>query len=134
MDPRLKQALDRGVEALKELVAAEGGHMSAREAAFRLEVSVEVLENMYQAHQVVGMMIDGELRVFRWQFDADDRLLAGLGEVLRALDGMHGQDDAGRLLFFLQPRHSLNRRRPLDLLRDGEIERVVWSARDYVGE
>lgn len=40
------QARDRGVDALKELVAAGSNHMSAREAAFRLEVSLEALESM----------------------------------------------------------------------------------------
>lgn len=126
----MKIALERGVLELQKLVQADGGHMSVREAAFRLEVSMEAVEDMYRAHQVVGMMSEGELRIFRWQLDEDDRLLEGLAEVLRALDGM---DDAGRLLFFLEHRLSLDGRRPLDRLRDGEIERIIWPAREYVG-
>ena len=65
-----------------------------------------------------------------WQFDERGRggVLGGLEDVL----GSFGGEDAWmRASFFLRENGRLEDKRPLDALRDGEIESVERAARAY---
>jgi hypothetical protein len=62
-----------------------------------------------------------------WQF-TDDNLLPGIPEVLAILNQAPWMDDWARILFFLNRRSSLDEKSPLDLLRKGRNERVLWAA------
>ncbi len=42
-------------------------------------------------------------------------------------------DDLGRMLFFLSNRGFLGGKRPLDCLREGQLERVLQVAQGYRG-
>lgn len=70
------------------------------------------------------------LRFPKWQF-ASLGLLPGIVKVLRILRS----DDQWRLmLYFLGQRHSLGGKRPLDLLREGEVGKVLRHAENHLAE
>ena len=68
----------------------------------------------------------------RWQFDEHGRVLAGLEEVLEILNRDERLDAWGKILFFLQTKASLGEKRPLDLLREGNLKDVCLAAQAYV--
>lgn len=70
----------------------------------------------------------GAWRFPAWQFDPEgpDGVVAGLPEVLRALDGV---SDFAKLVWLTRPSPYLEGSRPMDALRAGEMERVAREAR-----
>ena len=58
-------------------------------------------------------------------------MLEGIEDILRIIDS----DDHWRLLFyFLSNRYSLAGRRPLDLLREGNVAEVIEHAKTYAAD
>jgi hypothetical protein len=67
-----------------------------------------------------------------WQFK-DHKVLQGLEEVLQTLNAGSRLDDFGRMLFFLSNRGFLGKKRPVDCLRAGEVNKVLQAAEGYGG-
>jgi len=67
-----------------------------------------------------------------WQFE-DGNVLGGVPESLAVLNEAPWMDDWGRILFFLNPRTSLGKKRPLDLLRERNIDSVLELAHAEIG-
>jgi hypothetical protein len=65
-----------------------------------------------------------------WQFKSGT-VLAGLENVLSILNSGSRLDDFGRMLFFLSNSRFLGGKRPLDCLRDGEVQKVIQAAQGY---
>lgn len=131
-DPRLKAALDRGLSVRRRLQEAEGGSISAEEAAKELGMSKVAVLKRYQKNKLVAWREEKQnaIRFPIWQFK-DGKVLDGIEAVLDKLsDG--ALDDAGRLLFFLSNSRALGGKRPLDCLRAGEIHKVILAAEGYV--
>jgi hypothetical protein len=133
-EEKLVNALARGLTVREKMAAAEGGNMSAEEAARRLDVTKQSVINMYHAGTLLAWKTEkqGSLRFPVWQFDGDRRL-AGLKEVLATLDTGRVLDDWGKIGFFLQTHGILDDRRPLDLLRANKLNAVLKAAEAYVG-
>jgi hypothetical protein len=62
-----------------------------------------------------------------WQF-TDHGTIPGLERVLLALTD---HDEWMQNVFFINPNTRLSGRRPLDLLREGEIQEVLDAAREF---
>jgi hypothetical protein len=122
-------ALMRGLLAREELKQAEGGSYSAEETRALLGISKAAVLKRFQKHQLVGWREAGQgaVRFPAWQF-LNNNVLPGLPEVLAVFSKEDWVDDWKIVLFFLTPRLSLDGRRPLDLLREGETRRVSQLA------
>ena len=132
-DNRLANALIRGMEAREKLRNAEGGSLSAENAADLLGISKAAVLKRYLKGQIVAWREEKQnaVRFPRWQFD-DRHVLNGLEE---ALDILRGKplDDYGRMLFFLTNVGFLGGHRPLDCLRQGDIGSALQAAEVYGG-
>jgi hypothetical protein len=131
---KLALALARGIEARQELAEAEGGSLSSDQVARLLGLSkTAVLKRLDAGHLLAWR--EERLRAARfprWQFGAHGQVLAGLWEVLAILNRDERLDAWGKVLFFLQTKSSLGERRPVDLLREGELKEVCLAAQAYV--
>lgn len=136
-DSAMTRALTRGLTAREELKQAEGGSLSTRQAANRLALTHQAVNERYKKGRLLGWRETRQkaVRLPVWQFDEKDaRLLPGLEEVLAILHAPGRLDDWGKILFFLQPRESLGGKRPLDLLRAGKTTRLAALAEAEVGD
>ena len=120
-----KAMFDRSVKLRKKLARAEGGSLSAGQAARLLGLTKATLLRRWRQHRIIGWKDGEEVGFPRWQFD-QNKMLPGIREILNTFQS----DDPWRvLLYFLSPRSSLADQRPLDLLRNGEIDRALRHAR-----
>lgn len=125
LDPRYAAALARGVIARKKMATAEGGAISPARAAQILQVTERTVIRRWCAFRMIAWRDENGIHFPIWQF-RHGKLLAGVEKVLQVFRS----DDQWRvLLYFLGARYSLNRERPLDLLRRGEAAKVVAHAK-----
>jgi hypothetical protein len=126
-DP-LAAAPQRGEQAKRDILAAQGELLDVGEVATRLRIGMIALVQRLRDGGLLALRLDDEtLKLPAWQF-ADDGLLPGL------LDVMHARPDLGpwgQVLFFTSGDPYLDGRTPLDLLRRGEIEPVQRLAAAY---
>jgi hypothetical protein len=122
------RALVRGHAARELLKEEEGGHISADEARALLNLSKPSLLDRFHKGRIVGFRERNAIRFPVWQFSPDGGLLPGMDKVLARLAEKDSYDSWAKVLFFLNPRHSLGGRRPLDLLRGGQIKDVIELA------
>jgi hypothetical protein len=99
--------------------------VSADEARVFLKLSKPALLDRYKRGRLLGWREKNAIRFPVWQFAETGGLLHGLEEVLQALSGKPSYDDWAKLLFFLNARHSLGGKRPLDLLRQSRTKEVL---------
>lgn len=122
------QAILRGHAEKESLKTLEGGHLSADEARAFLKLSKPALLDRFKKGRLLGWREKNAVRFPVWQFGPAGGLLPGLEETLAALRTKPSYDDWAKVLFFLNPRHSLGEQRPLDLLRQGRLEAVLQLA------
>jgi DNA-binding XRE family transcriptional regulator len=126
-DP-LARARMRGVRARQQLLEAEGGPVSAAELGKEIGVSRQTVDAWRKARRVLA--IERGRRGFAypaWQA-LDGRLLPGLDLALEALSGT---DFWGALNFFLTPDPRIEGKRPLDVLREGDVRDVERLASSH---
>jgi hypothetical protein len=133
-DNRLANAMARGITARRKLMEAEGGSLSAEEAARQLGISKTAILKRYHKGRIIAWREERQnaARFPVWQFK-DHKVLQGLEEVLQTLNAGSRLDDFGRMLFFLSNRGFLGKKRPVDCLRAGEVNKVLQAARGYGG-
>ncbi|MHC1764256.1 MAG: hypothetical protein AB9869_08115 [Verrucomicrobiia bacterium] len=131
---KLARALTRGIEAKRELAEAEGGSLSSDEVARLLNISKTAVLKRLAAGRLLAWREErlNAARFPAWQFATDGRVLQGLEEVLDVLHQDPQLGGWGKVLFFLQTRAPLGNKRPLDLLREGDVKRVCSAAQAYV--
>jgi hypothetical protein len=129
-DP-LAKASFRGVLAMREMLTAEGGTLSAQQVADLRGVTRQAIDKRRRAAQLLAVEVPkrGYL-YFAWQLTDTGEDLPGLAEVLEAL-GEH--DPWAQARFFLSGNARLKGKRPLDLLRagKGELDRVLLAASSF---
>jgi hypothetical protein len=133
-DNRSAKARPRGISARRKLMEADGGSLSAEEAAGELGISKAAILELYHRGQIIAWD-DGRQNAARfpvWQFK-DRELLDGLEETLKILSAGCRLDDFRRMLFFLLNQGFLEGKRPLDCLRAGEVNKVLQAAEGYGG-
>ncbi|PYJ82057.1 MAG: hypothetical protein DME22_19620 [Verrucomicrobia bacterium] len=131
---KLALAVVRGLEARQHLAEAEGGSLSSEEVARLLQISKTAVLKRLETGRLLAWREERlhAARFPRWQFDEHGRVLAGLEEVLEILNRDERLDAWGKILFFLQTKASLGEKRPLDLLREGNLKDVCLAAQAYV--
>jgi hypothetical protein len=124
----LARARVRGLQRRDDLLAAEGGTLTTQAVARHLGLTPQAVHKRRNAGKLLALELGRRgLRFPAWQF-ADDGVLAGLEEVLRALE------DAPPLAvvrFFLSGNARLVGKRPLDRLRLGDPAPVIAAARAF---
>lgn len=127
MDSRLADAITRGELVRQKLAADEGGSISTRQAARLLGVTVPTVLRRWRRHRLIAWSHSRSVRVPVWQF-AGRKMLEGIEEVLQ----IFRSDEQWRvMMYFLRERIELDRRRPLDLLREGKAAEVIDNAKAH---
>ena len=117
-------SIARFFEKRRELLADS---LSATEAARLLGTSRQTPHDRTEAGTMLGVHERGGLRFPRWQFDPEgpNGVIAGLPLVLSALE----VSQLAKAAWFVRPNTYLESRTPLEVLKSGEIERLVLVAR-----
>ena len=133
-DNRLANAIARGITVRQRLMEAEGGSMSAEQAARELGISKTAILKRYQKGQIIAWREERQnaARFPVWQF-SEHKVLDGLEEVLKVLAAGSRLDDFGRILFFLSKLGFLGGKMPLECLRAGDLNKVLQTAQGYGG-
>jgi hypothetical protein len=125
-DPLVSARL-RGVEVREQLLRAEGGTLGVAEVADLLGITRQAVDKRRLAGTLLAVTVGKRgYRYPAWQFSGKD-VLRGLPQVLTAL---HVQPWT-QLSWLLSGDPQLEGKRPFDLLRQGEVERVVRAASTY---
>ena len=123
----LEAAIKRGEEAKKRFLSKQGGALNNIEACSILGCNLVELETMRRNNQILGLSVNEELLYPAWQF-VEGKVLTGLDKVLTAL-----KDDGAwtQMIFLLTGDIRLDGATPLDKLKTGKIEQVLWAANCY---
>ncbi|MBI3980103.1 MAG: DUF2384 domain-containing protein [Chloroflexi bacterium] len=101
--------------------------LTAPDVARLLGVSRQTPHDRVESGSLLAVLDRGALRFPPWQFDPNgpDRVVAGLPAVIRALR----MPPLAKINWLTRPNPYLEGRRPIDALRQGEVERVLDNAR-----
>jgi hypothetical protein len=125
-DP-LTAAFLRGAEMKRALLKAEGGALSAPQLAAHLGITPQGLGKKREKNQVFWLDVGDGYLYPAFQVGPSG-LLPGIREVLDAFDE---RDCWARVTFMLTGDSRLGGRRPIDVLRKGDIASVMRAARGY---
>lgn len=127
--PAQEAALELRVsqQAFDTRQALLAGSLAATEVAGLLGTTRQTPHDRAGKGKLLAVMDQGRLRFPAWQFDPDgpDGVVAGLPDVLRALDA----SPLGKASWLTRPNPYLEGRLPLQALRDGDLARVLDQAR-----
>jgi hypothetical protein len=127
-DP-LRMAKLRGLVARRELLSADGGALTASDVTKLLDISRQAVDKRRKAGQLLAVELPKRGLLYpAWQFSETGALLPGLVVVLAAL---REHDPWAQARFFVTSSDRLNDKRPLDLLRDGDVAPVLAAARSF---
>lgn len=103
--------------------------IEAKELARRLGITVQAVSKALKAKKLFDLECEGGKRLYP-AFYADPELSrATLGEVTRFLDDVPA---SAKWQFFTRPKLSLNRRTPLQALKDGDLNQVLFVAQGFL--
>ncbi|HTX40040.1 MAG TPA: hypothetical protein VME43_33705 [Bryobacteraceae bacterium] len=126
-DP-LAMARLRGIEVKRRILSEDGGMLSAEKVGEVLTVSRQAVEKRRKAGRLIGVSLGRRGFGYpAWQF-SERGTLAGLEAVL---DALKPHDAWTKLVFFTSENAATNGKKPLDLLRSGDVEKVLVAARTY---
>jgi hypothetical protein len=130
---KLALAVARGLRARQQLAEAEGGSFSSEETARLLQISKTAVLKRLEAGRLLAWREERlqAARFPRWQFDERGQVLTGLPDVLECLHQDERLDAWAKILFFLQTKSELGGKRPLDLLREGQVTEACRAAQAY---
>jgi hypothetical protein len=124
----LERARLRGMVAEREIVSAEGGTLSGVEFGRALGVTRQAIDKRRKAGQLLALEVPKRGFLYpAWQLTVAG-LLPGLAEVLAALPA---DSPWARARFFLAGNDRCRGKRPLDLLRKGEVAPVLRAAQMF---
>jgi len=129
LDPLLA-AKARGAKVRLELQEEAGGFLTTEDLTRLLDVTEAAISKQADAGKLL-VIKKGRANLFpRVQFNKQGEPIQGLKEVLPPLK-KSGADGWGQLLFLLNSNDRLDQRRPIDVLREGDVASVVDAARSY---
>lgn len=126
----LVKARLRGIHRRLELLDAEGGWMTAEDAARRLGKGRAAIDKRRARGTILALPRSGEYVYPVWQFDETTRdgLLPGFKD---ALSSFGVESSWMRAEFMLAHHEELDGARPIDALRAGQVRRVRELAASY---
>jgi hypothetical protein len=122
---RVRRLLTRRFERRRNLIAES---LTAPQVAGMLGVSRQASHDRRRAGRLLAVPV-GKLWLFpAWQFDPDapDSVLPGLATVLRALNNLSPLE---QWAWLRTPKPAFDGRAPVELMRGGDVDRVVALAR-----
>ena len=121
-DPR-----ERGLQIVEKVKNAEGGAWNGNDLIEKFGLSPAVLHRRRKEHRIIFWR-DAQHNFFypKWQFTESGALRPGIEEIL---DTFNSSDEWRIMRYFLSARHQLGEKRPLDLLRAGQIKEVLAHAK-----
>jgi hypothetical protein len=130
-DQPLAGAFLRGVAARDELLAAEGGALTAEQAGQVLRLQRQAVDNRRKAGRLLALWAGRRGYLYpAWQFSTQGQVLDGLEATLAEL--RENQVDPWlSLAFFVRPHLGLQGRRPVQALRAGEVTLVRRLAASF---
>lgn len=130
--PKAFDPHEAGRRLVEQFQTAEGGAWSGAELLERFGLTAAVLHKRRKEHRIVFWRdAQHNFHYPKWQFNAAGALLPGIQEVLEIFQS---QDEWRVMRYFLDPRAQLSGLRPLDLLRQGDVEKVLGHARIHAEE
>lgn len=124
--------IERGKRIVEELKNAEGGSLTGPELKDAYNLNPAVLHRRRIEFRVVYWRdAKHDFHYPRWQFNQAGALLPGIQEILRCFKS---QDEWRIMRYFLSPRLQLGNRSPLELIREGRIDRALTHAREHAEE
>ena len=127
-DPLVSARL-RGLQAKRQLLSGEGEPLSSSDVGNILGISRQAVDKRRSQGQLIAVTL-GKRRGYAYplfQF-VDGQVISGLVEVLTALIS---KDGWSQILFFLTGDIQLQGDRPIDQLKQGNIDAVVSAATNY---
>lgn len=123
---------EAGQKAVAQLQEAEGGAWTGAELEHHYDLSPANLHKRRAEQRIVWWKdAKNQFHYPKWQFNDAGALLPGVQEVLQTFRSL---DEWRVMRYFLGPRNQLADRTPLDLLRAGEVEKVVTHAKVHAEE
>lgn len=122
------KAILRALEFAKADLQAAGGTFTMNEVrALFGDISRQAISKRVRDHNIFAIQGKKGTTVFpTLQFGDDGQPIAGLKEVLRALPTRSGW---ATLNFLVNPHNDLDNETPIETLRSGDIESVIFAAR-----
>jgi hypothetical protein len=123
---------EAGRKLVLQMQEAEGGAWSGQQLMEKFNLAPAALHKRRKEYRIVSWR-DAKSRFYypQWQFTPAGALLAGIQEVLQTF---RSADEWRVMRYFLAPRHELDDRTPLELLRAGEVDNVVAHAKAHAEE
>ena len=130
--PKAFDPQEAGQRLVEELQAAEGGAWMGPELQARFHLTPATLHRRRKEHRIIYWRdARHEFHYPRWQFTPAGALLPGIQEVLECFKS---QDEWRVVRYFLGPRAQLSGLRPLDLLRQDAVGKVLDHAKVHAKE
>jgi len=121
-----------GLKFIETLKGAEGGALTSVEIHNKYGITSAMLRQSRASRGIIFWRErHGAFHYPVWQFGVSGAVLPGIEDLLQ----LFASEDQWRImLYFLSNRRSLRRRRPLDLLRTGELNFLLKMTRGYVAD
>jgi hypothetical protein len=114
----------RGLAVKERLLAAEGGALSAKDIAKALGITRQAVDARRKRGALIGLTMGKRGYLYpSWQ--------VGLEGLELVLNELQGYDPWAQLAFIMTPNVWLEGKRPLDVLRNGDILLALEAARTY---
>jgi hypothetical protein len=121
-----------GEKLVSEMQAAEGEAFTGADLERKFGLNSATLHRRRKEHRVVFWRdAKHAFRYPKWQFTVGGALLPGVQEVLQIF---RSRDEWRVMRYFLGSRRQLGGRSPLELLRTGELDKVLTHARIHAKE
>lgn len=117
----------RGVQVQKTLLGADGGLESVEAVSERLGITRQAVHKRMTQGKLIALERGRAFMYPAWQFNGP-QVLPGVEESLAALGAL---DRWTKFSFFLSKHSLLKEKRPIDLLRKGQIASVLSVASDH---
>ena len=124
IDPRKE-----GMNLVREMKESDGGSWTGLELKNYFNLTPATLHRRPTEHRIIFWRdAQHEFHYPKWQFTDAGALLPGVQEVVQTFQS---SDEWRVMRYFLATWHQLDDRRPLDLLRAGEVNKVVAHAKAH---
>lgn len=112
----------------RKILDAEGGVVGPSQVAKLLNISRQAVSQRRMAGKLLAVPMAGGFAYPLWQFH-DGEIINGMAHILTTLKAI---DPWMQMVFFLNKNSALDGHRPLDILKKGDVDKVVGIAQAYL--